>query len=461
MAVTKLWSVTERLGQVIDYATNPEKTSANIKREFSPEQYQALADVIAYAKDEEKTEREFYVEGINCNVAIARDQFITVKEQYQKTDGIQAYHGYLSFKETDISPEMAQKIGMEFANEVWGKRFQVVVTTHLNTKHLHCHFVVNSISFVDGKHLWGEEKAWFKFRKVADRICEKYGLYYDQNPNRSKQSEYLTMKEKAGMPTRYSVAKEAIDYAIDHSKTLKEFQFALKEMGYAYNLSPSRKYWTVIPKGYDKPIRLKNLGADYTNDRIVERIKENRDRWAEIEPFQRATYKPRQYRMQTRGQKLKKKGGLYGLYLYYCYRLGYLPKYKKQNNARLHYLLKDDLMKLDKITDEVRLLGRENISTDEQLFSYKTSLEEQMKNLLAGRTHLRKKIRTNIDDGQLQAAKDEIASINGELKKLRREVKLCEDIAERSKVMEENLEHIETEEQKQQRKEKSRYEQRW
>ena len=65
MAVTKLWSVTERLGQVIDYATNPEKTSAKIKREFSPEQYQALADVIAYAKDEEKTEREFYVEGIN------------------------------------------------------------------------------------------------------------------------------------------------------------------------------------------------------------------------------------------------------------------------------------------------------------------------------------------------------------------------------------------------------------
>ena len=43
MAVTKLWSVTERLGQVIDYATNPEKTSAKIKREFSPEQYGSIA----------------------------------------------------------------------------------------------------------------------------------------------------------------------------------------------------------------------------------------------------------------------------------------------------------------------------------------------------------------------------------------------------------------------------------
>ena len=456
MAVSKLWPVTNNLNKVIDYAANPEKTATTV---YTEEQYQALADVLAYAKDEEKTEREYFVEGINCNPITARDQFVSVKKAYGKEDGIQAYHGYLSFKEQNITPELAQKIGIEFANEVWGKRFQVVVTTHLNTKHLHCHYVINSVSFRDGKRC--QDTSWFKFRKVADRICEKYGLYYDPNPNRSKQSDYLTMKEKAGMPTRYSVAKEAIDYAIDHSKTLSEFQYALKEMGYRYNLSPSRKYWTVIPKGYDKPIRLKNLGEDYTNDKIIERIKSNRNRWAEIEPFQRATYKPRQYRLQTREQKIKKKGGLYGLYLYYCYRLGYFPKYKKQNNARLHYLLKDDLMKLDKITDEVRLLGRENISTDEQLFSYKESKEEQIKNLIAERTHLRKKIRTKIDDGQLSEAKEEIASINVELKKLRKEVKLCDDIADRSKIMAKNIQQIETEEQKLSRKEKSRYEQRW
>ncbi len=49
MAVTKLWKVSVRLGQVLDYTTNPEKT-AKIKGSFLPEQYQALADVIAYAK---------------------------------------------------------------------------------------------------------------------------------------------------------------------------------------------------------------------------------------------------------------------------------------------------------------------------------------------------------------------------------------------------------------------------
>ena len=454
MAVTKLWSVTERLGQVIDYATNPEKTSANIKREFSPEQYQALADVIAYAKDEEKTEREFYVEGINCNVAIAREQFITVKEQYQKTDGIQAYHGYLSFKETDISPEMAQKIGMEFANEVWGDRFQVVVTTHLNTKHLHCHYVINSVSFKDGKRLWGDEKAWFKFRKVADRICEKYGLYYNPNPNRSKQSSYYYKQEQAGMPTRYSMVREAIDEAIAHSTNIRSLDYALTQMGYEHCLSESRKYWTIVPKGYTKPIRLKNLGEDYTEEVIRRRLMENQR--VRIVPFAKQTVVIRQYRLPTRENKIKKVGGLYGLYLYYCYRLGYLPKYKKQNTARLHYLLKEDLLKLDKITAETRLLGRENISTDEQLFSYKESLKGQIKTLNDDRTHLRKKARTKMSDDELSKVKEQISTVSDKIRELNKEVRLCDDIAERSKVMEQNLETIRAEEEKQQRKEQKR-----
>ena len=57
----------------------------------------------------------------------------------------------------------------------------------------------------------------------------------------------------------------------------------------------------------------------------------------------------------TREHKIRKVGGLYGLYLHYCYKLGYLPKYQKQNPARLHYLLREDLMKLDQITAQVML----------------------------------------------------------------------------------------------------------
>ncbi len=456
MAVSKLWSVKNRLDTVINYATNPEKTSAEL---YSEEQYQYLKDVLSYAKDEEKTEKEFYVEGINCNPSTARDQFISVKKAYGKEDGIQAYHGYLSFKEQDISPDLAQKIGMEFANEVWGKRFQVVVTTHLNTNHLHCHYVINSISFIDGKRLWGEEKAWFKFRLVADRICEKYGLYYNPTPNRSKQSSYYYKLEQAGMPTRYDIARKAIDEALAHSTNLKAFEYALTQMGYKHCLSESRKYWTIIPKGYSKPIRLKNLGDNYTEEAIRKRLIENQK--IPIVHFANEVYKLRQYNLPTRRHHIQKKSGIYRLYLYYCYRLGYLPKYKKQNTHRLHYLLKEDLMKVDKITQEIRLLGRENISTDEQLFSYKKSVIDQIEVLTQDREVLRKQSKKNLSDDELSKVKQDISSITSKLRTLKKELKLCDGIAQRSKVIEHNLSVIEQDEQKIKRKEKNRNVQRW
>lgn len=451
--------MTARLGQVIDYATNPEKTTKS-RSKYSDADYQALKDVLAYAKDEEKTEREFFCQGINCNVATARDQFITVKEKFGKSEGIQAYHGYLSFKEQDITPELAQKIGMEFAQRVWGKRFQTVVTTHLNTKHLHCHFVINSVSFVDGKKLHGEEKAWFKFRLIADELCQKYGLYYNPNPNRSKVSSYYYKQEQAGMPTPHNNLREVIDYAISCSHSLKDFDYLLTKLGYEHCLSESRKYWTIKPKGRNKAVRMKTLGEDYTNERIAERIRENVLR-LNIQPFQKAFSKPRQYLLVTREDRIKKVGGLYGLYLHYCYELGFLPNYKKQNPVRLHYLLRDDLMKLDELTAQTTLLGKHHIGDTEQLFSYQQSVEDKIKSLTADRTHLRNKIRrVDITDERLPAAKAEITEISEKLKTLRKEVKLCKGIAERSGEMKSRLEQALADEEKSKGKEKNRYEQR-
>ena len=42
MAVSKLWPVTVRLATVLDYASNPEKTT---KSKYSDADYQALRDV--------------------------------------------------------------------------------------------------------------------------------------------------------------------------------------------------------------------------------------------------------------------------------------------------------------------------------------------------------------------------------------------------------------------------------
>lgn len=460
MAVTKLWSIHGRLSDVINYAVNPEKTvRANSK--YSDADYQALKDVLAYAKDEEKTEREYFCEGINCNVTTAREQFITAKQAFGKEDGIQAYHGYLSFMEQNITPELAQKVGMEFAQRVWGERYQIVVTTHLNTQHLHCHFVINSVSFVDGRKMQDRERNWFKFRHDADRLCEKYKLYYNPNPElHSSLPKYLTDKEKAGMPTRYSNARAAMDEAISQCRNTAELQSALEHLGYTVNFNPNRKYWTLMPKGDKKPIRTHQLGEEYTVERIKERLYENRDT-VRFGSFQKTKPKERQYRLQTREGKIKKVGGLYGLYLYYSYRLGYLPKYKKQNLARIHYIFRDDLMKIDKLTQQVTLLGHHHIGNDEQLFAFKHKLEEEIKVLTADRNLLRNEERkVNKTDDELSGIKTKISTLSDRLKELRKEIALCDEITERSGVIKHNLEVAHTDEEKTKGREKTNYEQR-
>ena len=460
MAVTKLWKVTYNLKRVLDYATDDSKTDVNNNPQYSENQYQALADVLAYAQDESKTERELFVDGINCDPINAREAFIGEKNKYGKPDGIQAYHGYISFKEQNISPELAHKVGMEFARRVWGKRFQIVVTTHMNTRHLHCHYVINSVSFRDGKMLHGDEKAWIKFRHIADEVCREFGLYYNPQPDNAKQNSYYHRKEEAGIPTRYSVVREQLDAAIEQSRSISEFKYHLEQMGYRYQFNYNRKYWTVIPKGYEKPIRLYKLGEEYTNEAIMRRLDENYQK-LRFYPFQEARVVLRCFTPSEQEEKIKKVGGLYGLYLHYCYKLGYFSKEKKVSAAEINYIFREDWLRLDTISEQARLLGREHISTIEQLYSYRDKVDTEINTLIADRKLLRNKTKRKIDDKELSKAKEQISVINGRLKTLRKERKLCDGIAERSGQMQSNLAIALAEEEKTQKKEVRSIEQRW
>ena len=123
--------------------------------------------------------------------------------------------------------------------------------------------------------------------------------------------------------------------------------------------------------------------------------------------------------------------------------------------------LKEDLMKLEEITAQTTLLGKHQIGTDGQLFSYKQSVESEIKTLTADRTHLRNEIRkVNITDERLSEAKEKISEISERLKELRKEVKLCNGIAERSGIIQQNLEQVRAEEEKSQRKENRSYDKR-
>ena len=451
MAVTKIWDVKGRLDNPINYVMNPDKiTNPEYEKAF----LQALGDVIEYAANEDKTERHYFVSGINCNTTYARRQFQTTKNAYDKNGGIVAYHGYQSFAEGEVTPEEAHQIGLELAEELWGERFQVIVATHVNTKCLHNHFVINSVSWTDGKRFRDNRATYKIMRETSDRICREHNLSVVENPHRTKDPTNLHRAELVGMPTRYNVARAAIDEAISKSCNMREFEVYLKQLGYVTQFNPNRKYWTVIPKGWEKPIRLARLGEEYTNERIVERVLSNPTS-VRMGNFQPKSKGGKQYLLITRKDRINKVGGLRGLYLKYCYELGYLPRYK-QNVNRVHPLLKEDLMKCEMFTKQVRLLGKYKIADKEELAFFIADTGKKMDVLKDEREHLRKVARRVIPEEEKVKTKLRIAEITERLKVLRDELKLAADVEERSERLEQNLNRVEEERDKEKRKERDR-----
>ena len=281
-------------------------------------------------------------------------------------------------------------------------------------------------------------------REVSDRLCREHGLSVVENPyERESEPLYTAQQSKAGAPTRYNLAKAAIDEAIRMSSDMYDFEYNLKQMGYVTQFDEKRKYWTVIPKGFKKPIRLAKLGFDYTNERIYERVMEN-DVPVRFIAFYSSREKPRQYKLESRKDKIKRAKGLRGLYLRYCYELGYLPRYK-QNPNHVHYLLKDELIYCEKYSQQARLLGKNDIGTITELVAYRKEKENMLAQLTAERQQLHKEKRRAIPEDMKQQKKEHITALTERIRDLRKEIKLCTDIEERSPLIEEKLRRIEEE----------------
>ena len=437
MAVTKIKRIRGNPGDPLSYIGNPEKTR---NRDFSEADRQALADIIAYAADEKKTEKQYFTTGINCDVENAREQFNITKLSFNKTGGIVCGHCMQSFDGYEVTPEEAHEIGVQMSKELWGDRFQIVVATHLNTNNVHNHIVFNSVSFVDGKRFHFCTEETMRIRAVSDRICRERNLSVIEHPEGKRVPYSLYKMEKAGMPTRYNVARQALDEAISVSANMEEFKSELKKRGYLYQFNPRRKYWTVTPPGWTKAIRTDRLGDQYTREMIQQRVFSN-DIGVRMQRMRNECRSSNHYDLKRRIDKIMGRSGLEKLYLRYCYELGYLPKYR-QNPVRLHAVLKEELLKCDLYSEEAKFLARYNISTEEDLEKKMKSLMEDYSSISAQRSELRQKLRRKMPVEEEAQCREKVRELTAELKDTRKELKLCRDIRERSGQVERNLETV-------------------
>ncbi|MCL2857248.1 MAG: relaxase/mobilization nuclease domain-containing protein [Oscillospiraceae bacterium] len=411
---------------MVEYTENHLKTA-------NPDAYTAreLADlqqVLSYAEQTDKTARQFYVTGVNCVGEYAYKQMSATKQRFGKTGGNLAYHAYQSFAPNEVTPEQAHAIGVALAKNIWGDRYEVVVTTHLNTRCLHNHMVVNSVSFVDGKKLDNNYAMYFKnLRAQSDKLCVERGLSVIENPAKSSGSRWMRQAERRGEPTLYSVVRSDIDNAVRQSMTDTQFYRLLRQWGYIVNDDPKRKYATIRPAGMKHNIRFKTLGEDYTPQAIAGRILEN----------QRPEFSPpihmqtKHYHLRGNLKTSRKYKGLYARYLYYCYLLGVFSRKHESRPKPLSPEIRAAVRLIRKYSEQTRLLYRERIETVEQLTAFIDTHKQNLSDFERQRVRIYNRMKSAKTPEAMDMFKAERDELSGKIKVIRKKLYYAHDVLSR------------------------------
>ena len=427
MATTKIWAVKSRVDHVLEYAENKDKTRNDA---WSEVDYQSMRDVMDYAMNDAKTEKQYYVFGINCSPDTARGEMQGTKYAFGKEDGILAFHGYQSFKPGEVTPDLAHEIGIKLAEELWPDH-QVIVATHLDKDHIHSHFVVNSVS-LHGRKFYATKASYRQMRAASDRLCKEYGLSVITEHQEYYPKHYAEWDaEQNGQPTWRSSIKVDMDEAIKYSMTFQQFISEMKKKGYM--LERRGSFLRIKAPGMERFVRLRSLGAGYSEEAIQRRIL--RHRYPEVPPKKKIPH-PRKvaFRGDFRLQKITWKG-LRALYYFYIRKL---RQSQQKPIESVPDCLRVDLRHLDAISEQSKFLVRYNLDTGKQVESLKARLMRQLSDLQQEQKDLtNEKRRKSTTPERMQELQEQADKLNAVLRQTRKDMKLCDDVLERSLIIKE------------------------
>ena len=412
MAVTKVFAIRVRLDDRVRYITDGEKTS--------------LTSSITYISNPEKTEQFFFTSVLNCSsVDTALSEMMETKQQFGKTGGVLGYHFIQSFQPGEVAPEQAHAVGLEFAKRLFGKRYEVVISTHLNKHHLHNHLVVNSVSCVDGQKYHSNPESYYNdVRGTSDALCRENDLSVITPQGKGK--HYAEWKaEQGGKPTVRGVIRADIDAIIHQAYTYDSFLMLLRRNGYEVRRSSNRKYTTVKPPGAKRAIRLDSLGEGYTEADIMARL--SKQRHGGMAP-PTATHPVKRYRMKGKLDTVRKKKitGFHALYLRYLYLLR--GDRRKKLPPKLPFYVKREVIHLERYEQQFKYLLSSGITTATELEHRIRVLEWDIRLLEEQRKPLYQE-RRNTNDEEAQAKYSaEIQQQTAALREKRGELRLCRRI---------------------------------
>ena len=458
---------------------------------------------IHYVLNGDKTNEQILTAYLNCDPGHACRQMLDTKRAMGKTDGVQYYHIIQSFKPGEVTPELALEIAREFAAEHL-PGYQAVIGVHVDKEHIHAHTIFNSVNADTGEKYHSNARSYYsQIRAISDRLCREHGLSVIMEGKADKAVSYIEwLRQSRGQPTFRAMLEADLREAIEDANDIGHFFLIMEHKGYEIKHG-SRLGFRLRGQPRPSGTGLGRPGGKvpgqerfmipgrkdplFTEDGIRAAIGGNLDAIAAgTRPA--IIYRPRYQPYRRRHPQ--KYTGFMALYVHYLYLLGKAGQ--RQYPPRMTPHLRREIMKFEQYKEQFAFLREHAISSAEGLQSVRTRAEETLAGLIKQRTilNVRKKKRRALYDAlsdaealapakdcyasgmsgmeepftkymdavstleqcgipreQLMAEKAELyrqlADINREIRRARKEISLCETIERNRPQMEHDIQAAE------------------
>ena len=232
---------------------------------------------VAYITNPDKTDEQKFVSSFGCSPETADLEFAMTAEMgknnvMEKGDNL-AWHMIISYHPNDLTdPKLAHEVSTKIADSVLKGKYEYVITTHTDKKHIHSHLIFNATSFTDYHKYVSNKRTYHKLCQISNRICKEHGLSTSMPTSEAGRSYKEDMEYKRGQSWKAKL-KYQIDRAIWTSVTYDEFLLKMKEAGYE---TRQGKYLAFRAPGAVNFINVKTLGTYYADDHLLVRLKKNR-----------------------------------------------------------------------------------------------------------------------------------------------------------------------------------------
>ena len=346
---------------------------------------------VRYVLNGDKTDEQILTASQGCSTEHAISRMLKTKRHYRQTDGVQYYHLIQSFRPGEVTPELALEIAKEFAEEHLAG-YEAVIGVHVDKEHIHAHTIFNSVNADTGEKYHSNARSYYsQIRATSDRLCREHGLSVIMESKAEKAVSYIEwLRQSKGQPTFRSMLEADLREAIEDANDIGHFFLIMEHKGYEIQYGNRLGFRLRGQERFMIPGRKDPL---FTEDGIRAAIGGNLDAIAAgTRPA--IIYRPR-YQPYRRHPKYT---GFMALYVHYLYLLGKAGQ--RQYPPRMTPHLRREIMKFEQYKEQFAFLREHAISSAEGLQSVRTRAEETLAGLIKQRTilNVRKKKRRALYD---------------------------------------------------------------